>query len=76
MLLVGIFFTVRKQSLRRLCFHRCLNVLRGGACVVGWHAWQGACVTGGPCVAGGGIVAGDMHGGHAWQGGVHDRGHV
>ena len=51
----GYFFTVHKQSLRRLCFLRSVCP-QGGACVVGGHAWQGgmhdgegACVPGGMC---------------------------
>ena len=28
--LTTIIFTARKQSLRRLCFHRCLSVQKGG----------------------------------------------
>ena len=35
-----------------------------GACVVGWHAWWGACMAGGMHV--GGDVAGGMHVGHVW----------
>ena len=40
--------TARKQSLRRLCFHRCLSVHRGGG-----RAWQWgcACCTHTPCHA-------------------------
>ena len=35
--LVSTIFTTRKQSLRRLCFHRCLSVHRcvAGVCMVG-----------------------------------------
>ena len=38
--------TARKQSLRRLCFHRCLSVhggdMRGrGVCMMGEHVWRG-----------------------------------
>ena len=33
---------------------------RGGACIAGGHAWQGACMAGG--------------GAHAWQEGVHGGG--
>ena len=52
-------FTVRKRSLRMLCFYRCVSVHRGGGmhgrgvCVVGgWRAWQG-CAWQGVCVVGG-----------------------
>ena len=34
------FITARKRSLRRLCFHRCLSVQGGGACVPGMYAPQ------------------------------------
>ena len=33
-------FTARKRSLRRLCFHKCLSVHRGGVCVVSQHTLQ------------------------------------
>ena len=67
-LLVCILVTVRKRSLRRLCFYTCLSVIlfmggmHGcGGCVVvgGGHAWLwGVCtVAGGACV-----VVGGMHG--------------
>ena len=57
-------FTARKQSLRRLCFHRCLPVHgsmygRGGMCSRGGHAWKGSCMAGGQVWRGGG-----MHGTH------------
>ena len=54
---VSEIFTARKQSLRRLCFYRCLSVHRGGVhgcsgggvCMVapGGHAWLlgGACMV-------------------------------
>ena len=72
-------FTVRKRSLRRLCFYTCLSVIlfTGGMCVGrggmhgggGRHAWWGACVLG--CVAGG-----MCDGGHVWQGGMCGREHA
>ena len=46
------------------------SVHMGGACVVGWPAWQGVCVAGGHVWQGvhgrGGWC---MEGGHVWQGG-------
>ena len=75
-------FTAWKRSLRRLCFHRCVSIHRGGVCGRG-HAWQGVCMAGGVHGRGlhggrhvwqGACVAGGMHGryvhsgGHAWQG--------
>ena len=65
--------TARKQSLRRLCFYRCLSVHRGGmhgcsrgACMVA-PGGGGACMvcSGGPAW----LLWGVMHGcsgGHAW----------
>ena len=82
--------TARKRSLRRLCFYMCVSVhkggmrgRRGGACVVGGHAWGGMCSRGacmgwhvwqGACMVGG--MRGRGHsGGHAWGGwGVRGRG--
>ena len=63
-------FTVRKRSLRRLCFYRCLSVHRGGV-----HGCSGgACVVtpGGVCMVAPGGCAWLLPGGHAWllQGGV------
>ena len=62
-------FTARKQSLRRLCFYRCLSVHRGNAWQGGVHgrkgcAWRGMFVAEGGMHDGGACVAG----GHAWQG--------
>ena len=56
-------FTARKQSLRRLCFHRCLSVrlsMRGGLCPeglcpVGWSLFRGISVQGGGLCPGGGF---------------------
>ena len=55
--------------------------MAGVACVAGWHAWSGACVTGGGMREMGGMcgrgtwVAGGMHGRrYAWQGGVRGGG--
>ena len=54
---VGRYFTARKRSLRRLCFHRCLSVHGGGPCVAG-----------GACMAGGHVwQRGMWPGGHAWH---------
>ena len=33
-MLMKAFNTVRKLSLRRLCFHRCLSIHRGGVCPI------------------------------------------
>ena len=46
----GIYIYRLQTNLRKLCFHRCLSVHRGRACMVGvwmagWHAWQGACTA-------------------------------
>ena len=83
MLTCFYIFTAHKQSLRRLCFHRCLSV-HSRVCMVTGHAWWGdawqrACIAGG-CVWQGGVHGGGMHGrgvcmvgGHAWQGGMHGR---
>ena len=36
-------FTVRERSLRRLCFHRCLSVHRGGGCpIASWDTPPGS----------------------------------
>ena len=48
--------------------------MAGGVCMMGGHAWQGACVAGGMC-GGGNVWQGGMHcggvcgRGHAWWGG-------
>ena len=70
----------------------CQEFCPRGPCMVGGHAWQGACIAGGgPCMVGGhewqGACMAD--GGHAWQGtgghawwgacmvrGMHGRGHA
>ena len=55
---VAYIFTAHKQSLRRLCFYRCLSVHNGGrACVV---ALGGACMvfSSGACM----VFSGGMHG--------------
>ena len=80
-----LLITAHKQSLRRICFYRCLSIHRGVCMseggVHGWgHVWQGD-------MCGGGVVGeGDMRGrglcvvgacvagGCAWQGGMHGRG--
>ena len=71
--LVGHLITTCKQSLQRLCFHRCLSVHRGNA----WQGqvWQGESVYGRAHVWWEAFVPG----GHAWQGGrmawdMHDQG--
>ena len=60
-----IFFTSRKQSLRKLCFYTCLSAILftggGGACVAGGHALQGVHAwQGGAWVVGG--MGGGGHG--------------
>ena len=76
------FVTVRKRSLRRLCFYTCLSVLRGGVRYPGpypgggWEVWLGASRPipwgrlGG--LAGGGGFPGPYPGGswRVWPGGA------
>ena len=74
--------TVRKRSLRRLCFYTCLSVIlftAGGACMVQGCMAGGVHDRGHECWGGvhgkGVCMAWDVHGrGHACQGGVHGRG--
>ena len=46
-------FTARKQSLRRLCFHKCLPVHRGSLSRGVSVQWGGLCSGGGLCSRGG-----------------------
>ena len=67
--------TVRKRSLRRLCFYRGLSVHRGGmrgrGCAWwGGHAWWGVCEVGGVHGGGGRVAGGHAWWGCAWQGGM------
>ena len=82
-LMERFLFTIRKRSLRRLFFYRCLSVHReGGMCGRG-EAWMAeGCMAGdmcgrgcawqGACMAGG--MCGWVAGGHAWWGGMCGRG--
>ena len=69
-LLPKAIFTARKRSLRRLCFHRCLSVHRGGAglCPGGLCA-GGLCLRG--SLSGGGGVLGQGDSPHDYVRAMH-----
>ena len=69
--LLSQLFTARKQSLRRLCFYRCLSVHRGACMAGGGVRGRGACMAGRVCVVGGMHGRGVCVARGAWQGGMH-----
>ena len=48
----------------------------GGTCIAGGHAWQGVCMAGGVHGRGCAWQGCAWQGGHAWQEGMHGRGHT